>query len=326
MARLGELQDALERQDGWRLEQRVEDVIVRLDLPADAPSTRSRAGSVVACCWRRRWCGSPTCCCSTSRPIISTSTRSLARGRSSPSYTGACCSSPTTARSCVVATRIVELDRGRLRILPRRLRRLPASARRSARRGSSRERKFDKFSPQEEAWIRQGIKARRTRNEGRVRALERCARARGSGATGRARCSCSSMPASASGSWWSRRGVSIASATARSSRDFSRRIMRGDRVGSSARTARARPRCCSCCSASWRRMRAKSASAPTRGRLLRPDARTARPGPPSSRRSPTGRMVDVDGERAHVIGYLADFLFPPRARPVAGASPLGRRA
>jgi ATP-binding cassette subfamily F protein uup len=37
IARLGELQEALERQDGWRLEQRVEDVIVRLDLPADAP-------------------------------------------------------------------------------------------------------------------------------------------------------------------------------------------------------------------------------------------------------------------------------------------------
>jgi len=71
-----------------------------------------------------------------------------------------------------LATRIVEIDRGRLASWPgdwanyerRRDERLNAQAQEHAR--------FDKLLAQEEAWIRQGIKARRTRDEGRVRRLE----------------------------------------------------------------------------------------------------------------------------------------------------------
>jgi len=71
-----------------------------------------------------------------------------------------------------VATRIVELDRRLLRSYPgnfaawqsRRSDELVAEA--------VVKRKFDKFWAQEEAWIRRGIEARRTRNEGRVRRLE----------------------------------------------------------------------------------------------------------------------------------------------------------
>src|SRR5438132_5314184 len=72
-----------------------------------------------------------------------------------------------------VATRILELDRGRLLSFPgnfsayekRKSEQLAAEAVVHA--------KFDKFWAQEEAWIRKGIEARRTRNEGRVRRLER---------------------------------------------------------------------------------------------------------------------------------------------------------
>jgi ATP-binding cassette subfamily F protein uup len=71
-----------------------------------------------------------------------------------------------------LATRIVEIDRGRLSSWPgdyenylrRREERLHAEAQENAR--------FDKLLAQEEIWIRQGIKARRTRNEGRVTALK----------------------------------------------------------------------------------------------------------------------------------------------------------
>ncbi len=70
-----------------------------------------------------------------------------------------------------VATRILELDRGRLTdwqcgydtYLERKQALLDAEARHNA--------EYDKKLAREEAWIRQGIKARRTRNEGRVRAL-----------------------------------------------------------------------------------------------------------------------------------------------------------
>jgi ABC transport system ATP-binding/permease protein len=73
-----------------------------------------------------------------------------------------------------VATRIVELDRGRLRSYPGQLRALRARARPSELAAEAvASRKFDRFWAQEEAWIRKGIEARRTRNEGRVRRLER---------------------------------------------------------------------------------------------------------------------------------------------------------
>jgi ATP-binding cassette subfamily F protein uup len=71
-----------------------------------------------------------------------------------------------------IATQIVDLDRGKLAAWPGRysdyLRRKAASLEEEGRRNAV----FDKKLAQEEKWIRQGIKARRTRNEGRVRALE----------------------------------------------------------------------------------------------------------------------------------------------------------
>lgn len=71
-----------------------------------------------------------------------------------------------------IATQIVDLDRGKLTAWPGRysdyLRRKAASLEEEGRRNAV----FDKKLAQEEKWIRQGIKARRTRNEGRVRALQ----------------------------------------------------------------------------------------------------------------------------------------------------------
>jgi ATP-binding cassette subfamily F protein uup len=72
-----------------------------------------------------------------------------------------------------VATQIVDLDRGQLVAWPGRysdyLRRKAASLEEESRQNAE----FDKKLAQEEKWIRQGIKARRTRNEGRVRALQK---------------------------------------------------------------------------------------------------------------------------------------------------------
>ena len=84
----------------------------------------------------------------------------------------ACCSSRTTARSCErLATRIVELDRGRLTSWPGDyatfLREEGGVARRTRR---WRDAKFDKKLAEEEVWLRRGVKARRTRDEGRVQA------------------------------------------------------------------------------------------------------------------------------------------------------------
>jgi ATP-binding cassette subfamily F protein uup len=72
-----------------------------------------------------------------------------------------------------VVTRIVELDRGLLRSYPGAFAAYEARKSEQLAAEEVANRKFDKFWAQEEAWIRKGIEARRTRNEGRVRRLER---------------------------------------------------------------------------------------------------------------------------------------------------------
>jgi ATP-binding cassette subfamily F protein uup len=72
-----------------------------------------------------------------------------------------------------VTTRIVELDRGRLLSFSGNFSAYEKTKAAQLAAEAVTQRKFDKFWAQEEAWIRKGIEARRTRNEGRVRRLER---------------------------------------------------------------------------------------------------------------------------------------------------------
>ena len=72
-----------------------------------------------------------------------------------------------------VATRIVELDRGVLRSYPGNFAAYERAKAQELAAETVANRRFDKFWKQEEAWIRRGVEARRTRNEGRVRRLER---------------------------------------------------------------------------------------------------------------------------------------------------------
>lgn len=71
-----------------------------------------------------------------------------------------------------IATRIVELDRGLLRSYPGNFSTYETRKSEQLAAEEVANRKFDKFWAQEEVWIRKGIEARRTRNEGRVRRLE----------------------------------------------------------------------------------------------------------------------------------------------------------
>jgi ATP-binding cassette subfamily F protein uup len=135
-----------------------------------------------------------------------------------------------------LATRIVELDRGRLTSWPgdyatylRRKEEALASE-------AAEEARFDRKLAEEEAWIRQGIKARRTRNEGRVRALEAMRderRARRS-PIGRVRLQSAVADAQAQASGklvFELTGVSKSYGDTPVVSAFSARVMRGDRVG-----------------------------------------------------------------------------------------------
>ena len=77
-----------------------------------------------------------------------------------------------------IAGRIVELDRGTLRSYPGSFSKYSEKKAQELAVEAEHNRLFDKFHAQEEAWIRKGIEARRTRNEGRVRRLEELRRQR----------------------------------------------------------------------------------------------------------------------------------------------------
>ena len=151
-----------------------------------------------------------------------------------------------------LATRILEIDRGRLfdwscdydTFLGRKEAALAAEEKQNA--------LFDKKLAEEEVWIRTGIKARRTRNEGRVRALEKLRRVRSerreTHRQGAARDSGRRAERHAGG-----RGRTTSrspTASGRSSAISRRASCAATRSASSAPTARARRRSCGCCSGS----------------------------------------------------------------------------
>jgi ABC transport system ATP-binding/permease protein len=172
-AELGRIQHALEAGDGWRMQQQIETVLSRMDLPPDALVANLSAGMKRRVLLAKAVVGSPDLL------VLDEPTNHLdieAIGWLEDfllRYSGALLF-VTHDRALLrkVATRIVELDRGRLTswscdygtYLSRKEAALESEARQNA--------LFDKKLAQEEVWIRTGIQARRTRNEGRVRALK----------------------------------------------------------------------------------------------------------------------------------------------------------
>jgi len=170
---LGRLQASIETLGGWNTNQRVETVLTRLSLPGDKRLSDCSGGI------RRQVMLARALVCEPDLLLLDEPTNHLDINAITwlenylLAYQGALIF-VTHDRTFVrrLATRIVEMDRGKLTSFPGNLdaylgkkdELLEIEERAAA--------KFDKKLAEEEAWVRKGIKARRTRNEGRVRALQ----------------------------------------------------------------------------------------------------------------------------------------------------------
>jgi len=321
VAALGELQARIEAAGGWDLEQRVGQVLSQMDLDGEAAFDALSGGMKRRVLLARARAGRPYVL------LLDEPTNHLdieaiewLEGFLS-AFAGALVLVSHDRRFVrALATRIVEIDRGQVlswpggfdNFLRRRDERLHAEGQANAR--------FDKFLAQEEVWIRQGIKARRTRDEGRVRRLEQMRRdaARRRAGTGQVK-----LVASAAGESGKRvieaedvdfgygYGADLLV------RGFSTRILRGDRIGLIGRNGSGK-------STLLRLLLGELA--PLRGEVrhgtrleiayfdqhrasLREDWNAL------DNVSQGREYIEVGGSRKHVLGYLQDFLFTPeRAR------------
>src|SRR6187549_250791 len=233
LATLGRLQHELEERDGWRIEQRIELVLTRLSLPADALVQTLSGG------WRRRVLLARVLVAQPSLLLLDEPTNHLDieaiewLEAQIADYAGAVVF-VTHDRAFLdrLATRVVELDRGRLTSWPGSYTSFVEKKDAWLANEAIAEEKFDKTMAREEVWLRRGVKARRTRDEGRVRALmamreERAARRAQIGQV-RLRVDVAERSGHVV---FEADHVSFAYDGKTVIRDFSTRITRGDRIG-----------------------------------------------------------------------------------------------
>ncbi len=317
--RLAAVQARIEAAGGWDLEQRVESILARLDLDGDAEFSALSGGM------KRRVLLGQALVRQPDLLLLDEPTNHLdieaiewledfLRG-----FPGSLVFVTHDRRFLKnLATRIVEIDRGQVTSWPgdwdnylRRVEeRLHAEELENQR--------FDKQLAEEEVWIRQGIKARRTRNEGRVRALKKMRRER---AERRERVGQANIQVATAGKSGRKvievSNIDFAWGDQVIVRDFSTLILRGDRIGL---------------------IGPNGSGKTTLLKLLlgelQPERGEVRPGTgleiayfdqqravlrddwTAAENVAEGRdFVEMDGQRKHIIGYLQDFLFTPeRAR------------
>ena len=311
---MAELHALIDARDAWNIKQKVETVLTRLGLPEDKRLTDCSGGTRRQVMLARALVSDPDLL------LLDEPTNHLDIAAITwldnflLAYRGALIFI-THDRTLVrhLATRIVDLDRGRLSSFPgnfdaylsRKDEMLEIEARAAAR--------FDKKLAEEEAWIRRGIKARRTRNEGRGRALQAMRRERSRRLTAPGKAEFQIDAGDLSG----KLVVDLRHVTFRYGdnliiRDLSTGILRGDRVGIIGPNGSGK---------STLLRLVLGEIAPTGGRVVTGtrlrvayfDQHRGRLDPEKTVREnlSDSNYITVRGRSRHVIGYLKDFLFPP---------------
>lgn len=173
LARLETLQQQIEQQGGWELDRQVQALLTELDLPAEKKLAELSGG------WQRRAALARALINQPELLLLDEPTNHLDLSTIQwledriLAFTG-CVLFVTHDRAFLqrLATRILEIDRGKLTSWPGDYRKFVQEKASALQEESRNNALFDKRLAEEEVWIRQGVKARRTRNEGRVRALE----------------------------------------------------------------------------------------------------------------------------------------------------------
>src|SRR3989338_7262025 len=320
------LQTQLEAQDGWSIQARIETVIARLDLDADKRVGEMSGGQ------RKRVALAQALVAEPDVLILDEPTNHLdfesiewLEGLLN-NFIGAVLFVTHDRRFLDnVATRIIELDCGKLASFPGNFSAYQAIKERMLSDEAVVNAKFDKVLAQEEVWIRQGVKARRVRNEGRVLRLEQLRRDR---AARREKLGKVEMTVDAG----ERSGKLVAEldnvcksfGERKIIHSFSCRIQRGDKIGLLGPNGAG-----------------KSTLLKIILGQMEPDSGQVKLGTKISVAyfdqlreqlddeatladtiSQGSDFVDIGGQKKHVISYLGDFLFPPeRARsPVKSCS------
>ncbi len=331
MDRLGELQSRIDAQDGWNLDARVAAVISRLELPSGTAFADLSGGLKRRVLLARALVREPDVLL-LDEPTNHLDVDSIRWLEDFLLGWAGTVLFITHDRAFLrrLATRIVELDRGQLTSWPgdydnylrRKQEALDAEAAANA--------LFDKRLAQEEAWIRQGIQARRTRNEGRVRALKQMRDEYRERRTRQGSAQMVLQEADRSGKLVAQvENLSFAWQGKPLIRDFSTTILRGDRIGIIGPNGAGKTTLLKLLLGQLQ-PDAGSVEIGTRLQVAYFDQTRAALDEDKAvyQNIGDGRdFVEINGAQKHVMGYLQEFLFTPeRARSPVRILSGGERA